>query len=36
MIERLYKIHKKLNKKLRKQGFCRYENPELSLVKDKY
>ena len=36
MIEWLYKIHNKVNKKLRKQGFCKYENPELSLVKDKY
>jgi len=36
MVEWLYKIHNKVNKKLRKQGFCKYENPELSLVKDKY
>ena len=32
----LYKIHNKVNKKLRKQGFCKYDNPELSTVKDKY
>jgi len=36
IIEWLYKIHNKVNKKLRKQGFCKYDNPELSTVKDKY
>ena len=36
IVEWLYKIHNKVNKKLRKQGFCKYENPELSIVKDKY
>jgi hypothetical protein len=36
MIIWLYKIHNKVNKKLRKQGFCKYDNPELTTVKDKY
>jgi len=36
IVEWLYKIHNKVNKKLRKQGFCKYENPELSTVKDNY
>ena len=36
IIEWLYKIHNKVNKKLRKQGFCKYDNPELSTVKEKY
>ena len=36
LVEWLYKIHNKVNKKLRKQGFCSYDNPELSTVKDKY
>ena len=36
MVEWLYKIHNKVNKKLRKQGFCKYDNPELSAVKAKY
>jgi hypothetical protein len=36
MVEWLYKIHNKVNKKLRKQGFCKYDNPELSTVKDNY
>ena len=36
MVEWLYKIHNKVNKKLRKQGFCKYDNPELSTVKEKY
>ena len=36
MIVWLYKIHNKVNKKLRKQGFCKYDNPELSIVKEKY
>ena len=36
VIEWLYKMHNKVNKKLRGQGFCKYSNPELSLIKDKY
>ena len=36
IVEWLYKIHNKVNKKLRKQGFCKYDNPELSIVKEKY
>ena len=36
IVEWLYKIHNKVNKKLRKQGFCKYDNPELSVVKTKY
>ena len=36
MIEWLYKIHNKVNKKLRSQGFCKYDNPELDTVKYKY
>ena len=36
IVEWLYKIHNKVNKKLRKQGFCKYDNPELSTVKDNY
>ena len=36
MVEWLYKIHNKVNKKLRKQGFCKYDNPELSTVKENY
>jgi len=32
MIEWLYKIHNKVNNKLRKQGFCNHSNPELSEV----
>jgi len=32
MIEWLYKIHNKINKKLRIQGFCKHSNPELSKV----
>ena len=32
MIEWLYKIHNKVNKKLRIQGFCKHSNPELSSV----
>ena len=36
VIEWLYKIHNKVNKKLRGQGFCNYANPELSLVINKY
>ena len=36
MIVWLYKIHNKVNKKLRKQGFCKYDNPDLSTVKENY
>jgi hypothetical protein len=36
MIEWLYKIHNKVNKKLRSQGFCKYENPELTMIKNNY
>lgn len=36
MIEWLYKIHNKVNKKLRSQGFCKYENPELNIIKHNY
>ena len=36
IIEWLYKIHNKVNKKLRSQGFCKYDNPELDSVKNKY
>ena len=36
MVEWLYKIHNKVNKKLRGQGFCKYENPDLNNVKNKY
>ena len=32
IIEWLYKIHNKINKKLRIQGFCKHANPELSSV----
>ena len=32
MIEWLYKIHNKVNKKLRAQGFCKHSNPEESTV----
>jgi hypothetical protein len=32
IIEWLYKIHNKINKKLRIQGFCKHSNPELSSV----
>ena len=32
MVEWLYKIHNKINKKLRIQGFCKHSNPELSSV----
>ena len=35
-IEWLYKMHNKVNKKLRSQGFCKYSNPELSLIKERY
>ena len=36
VIEWLYKMHNKVNKKLRGQGFCNYSNPDLSVIKDKY
>jgi hypothetical protein len=36
LIEWLYKIHNKVNKKLRIQGFCKYDNPDINIVKDKY
>jgi hypothetical protein len=36
VIEWLYKMHNKVNKKLRSQGFCKYSNPDISLIKDKY
>ena len=32
IVEWLYKIHNKINKKLRIQGFCKHSNPELSSV----
>jgi len=32
----LYKIHNKVNKKLRSQGFCKYDNPELEHVINHY
>jgi hypothetical protein len=32
MIEWLYKIHNKVNKKLRAQGFCKHSNPDESIV----
>ena len=36
IIEWLYKMHNKVNKKLRGQGFCKYSNPELSFIKNHY
>ena len=36
IIEWLYKIHNKINKKLRIQGFCKHENPELNNVYKQY
>ena len=36
LINWLYKIHNKVNKKLRSQGFCKYENPELKHVINHY
>ena len=36
MIEWLYKIHNKINKKLRLQGFCKHSNPELSSILKHY
>jgi hypothetical protein len=32
----LWVIHNKVNNKLRKQGYCNYSNPELSLVRELY
>jgi len=36
LIEWLYKIHNKINRKLRLQGFCEHPNPELSSVYNHY
>jgi hypothetical protein len=36
MIEWLYKIHNKVNKKLRTQGFCKHSNPDESIVASIY
>ena len=36
IIEWLYKIHNKINKKLRSQGFCNHSNPELDTIIHKY
>ena len=36
MIDWLYKIHNKINKKLRIQGFCKHSNPELTTVTRHY
>ena len=36
LIEWLYKMHNKVNKKLRAQGFCKHSNPELDFVKTLY
>lgn len=36
MIEWLYKMHNKVNKKLRSQGFCKHSNPELDTIKNIY
>lgn len=36
IIEWLYKIHNKVNKKLRIQGFCKHSNPELSSIINHY
>jgi hypothetical protein len=36
MIEWLYKMHNKVNKKLRAQGFCHHENPTLEHVYSLY
>jgi len=32
MVQWMYKIHNKINKKLRIQGFCKHSNPEISSV----
>ncbi len=36
MIEWLYKIHNKINRKLRIQGFCKHSNPEIESVVKHY
>jgi len=36
IIDWLYKIHNKINKKLRMQGFCNHPNPELNSIKTHY
>jgi len=36
IIEWLYKIHNKINKKLRIQGFCKHQNPDLNNVYKHY
>ena len=36
MIEWLYKIHNKVNNKLRRQGLCHHKNPDLKDVKIQY
>ena len=36
IIEWLYKIHNKVNKKLRAQGFCKHSNPDESTVASIY
>lgn len=36
MQEWMYKMHNKVNGKLRRQGFCTIENPSFESVKDKY
>ena len=32
----LYKIHNKVNKKLRSQGLCKHKNPDLDTIKENY
>ena len=36
LVEWLYKMHNKVNKKLRSQGFCHHDNPTLEHVKKLY
>ena len=36
LVEWLYKMHNKINKKLRAQGFCYHNNPTLDYVRDLY
>jgi hypothetical protein len=36
VIDWLYKMHNKVNKKLRSQGFCKHANPELDTIYKKY
>jgi len=36
LVEWLYKMHNKVNKKLRSQGFCHHNNPTLDYVRDLY